>query len=288
MSARKRLAWQHLADRLFTGLCALGAGLALLPLCSLLWLVVRRGAPVLSLDLLTKLPGSAGEPLGGVGHAIAGTLLMVGLACVIGLPAGIGAGVFLAERERHPVAEVVRFLAEVLAGVPSIVVGIAGYGLVVVWSKHFSALAGALSLAFLMVPPLARGTEEVVRMVPSALREAALALGVPEWVASLRVVLRTARGSIATVALLAISRAAGETAPLLFTALSNQYWNLDPTQPTASLTVQIFNDATSPYDEWHQRAWGAALVLLLLVGGLNLLARRLAAASPTGVRMERR
>ncbi len=167
----------------------------------------------------------------------------------------------------------VRFTAEVLAGVPSIVIGIVAYGLVVVPMRRFSAIAGAFALAVLMLPTLARATEELVRLVPGALREASLALGVPEWKTSLRIVLRTALGGIVTAILLSVARAAGETAPLLFTSLNNQYWNFAPDQPTASLTVQIFNYAISPYEDWHQKAWTAALVLLLLVGTLNVAAR---------------
>jgi phosphate transport system permease protein len=249
---------------------------ALVPLASVLWLVVSRGVAGLSFTFFTHLPTPVGEPGGGVGNAVVGTLYMVGLACLLGLPVGIGAGVFLAERGDGRLGRVVRFTADVLAGVPSIVVGIVAYGLVVIPMKRFSALAGAFALALLMIPTLARASEELVRLVPTALREASLALGVPEWKTSLRVVLRTALGGIVTAVLLAVARAAGETAPLLFTALNNQYWNLRPDQPTASLTVQIFNYAISPYEDWHQKAWTAALVLLLVVGALNLLARLVA------------
>ena len=179
--------------------------------------------------------------------------MMVGLACLVGLPLGIGAGVFLAEKGDGSLGRGVRFTAEVFSGVPSIVIGIVAYGVVVLAMRRFSALAGAVALALLMVPTLARSTEELVRLVPGSLREASLALGVPAWKTSLRVVLRTAPGGIVTAALLAIARAAGETAPLLFTSLNNQYWNLRPDQPTASLTVQIFNYAISPYEDWHQQ-----------------------------------
>ncbi|MBF5046380.1 phosphate ABC transporter permease PstA [Aggregicoccus sp. 17bor-14] len=258
-----------------TGLCGLALLGALVPLLSLLWLVVSRGAAGLSLTFFTALPTPVGEPGGGVGNALLGTLYLVLLACLIGLPLGIGAGVFLAEQGDGRFGRAVRFTAEVLSGVPSIVVGIVAYTLVVVPMKHFSAIAGAVALALLMVPTLARTTEELVRLVPPSLREASLALGVPRWKTSLRIVLRTAMGGIVTAVLLAVARAAGETAPLLFTALNNQYWNTRPDQPTASLTVQIFNYAISPYEDWHQKAWSAALVLLLLVGGLNLAARLL-------------
>jgi phosphate transport system permease protein len=211
-----------------------------------------------------------------VGNGILGTLYIVGIACLFGIPLGVGAGVYLAEKGGGRVGDVVRFTAEVLSGVPSIVVGIVAYGLIVLSMRRFSALAGGVALAVLMVPTLARSTEDLVRLVPGTLREASLALGVPQWRTSLKVVLRTAFGGILTAILLAVARAAGETAPLLFTALNNQYWNWRADQPTASLTVQIFNYAVSPYPDWHEKAWGAALVLLLLVGGLSLVARLLA------------
>jgi phosphate transport system permease protein len=258
---------------LVTAVCGAMVVAALVPLGSVLWLVVSRGAPGLSAGFFTSLPAPVGEPGGGVGNAIAGTAMLVGLACLLGLPLGIGAGVFLAERGDGRFGRAVRFTTEVFSGVPSIVVGIVAYGLVVVPMRRFSALAGALALALLMVPTLARATEELVRLVPHTLREASLALGVSGWKTSLRIVLRTAAGGILTAALLAIARASGETAPLLFTSLNNQYWNLRPDQPTASLTVQIFNYAISPYEDWHQKAWTAALVLLLVVGLLNLGAR---------------
>jgi phosphate transport system permease protein len=246
---------------------------AVVPLASLLWLVISHGLPGLTPSFFTALPTPVGEPGGGVANAIAGTATMVGMACVLGIPFGIGAGVFLAEKGDGRLGSAVRFTAEVFSGVPSIVIGIVAYGFVVIPMRRFSALAGALALALLMIPTLARSTEELVRLVPMTLREASLALGVPQWKTSLRIVLRTAAGGILTAILLAVARAAGETAPLLFTALNNQYWNFRPDQPTASLTVQIFNYAISPYSDWHQKAWSAALVLLLVVGLLNVGAR---------------
>ena len=261
---------------MMTGLCALALLIALVPLVSLLWLVVSRGLAGLSWDFFTSTPAPVGETGGGVGNGIAGTLYIVGIACLLGVPLGVGAGVYLAERGNGPLGEAIRFTAEVLSGVPSIVIGIVAYGLVVLPMRRFSALAGGVALAVLMVPTLARSTEELVRLVPRSLREASLALGVPEWRTSLRVVLRTALGGILTAILLSVARAAGETAPLLFTALNNQYWNLRADQPTASLTVQIYNYAVSPYQDWHDKAWSAALVLLLLVGTLSLAARLLA------------
>ena len=261
---------------MMTGLCALALLIALVPLVSLLWLVVSRGLAGLSWDFFTSTPAPVGETGGGVGNGIAGTLYIVGIACLLGVPLGVGAGVYLAERGNGPLGEAIRFTAEVLSGVPSIVIGIVAYGLVVLPMRRFSALAGGVALAVLMVPTLARSTEELVRLVPRSLREASLALGVPEWRTSLRVVLRTALGGILTAILLSVARAAGETAPLLFTARNNQYWTLRADQPTASLTVQIYNYAVSPYQDWHDKAWSAALVLLLLVGTLSLAARLLA------------
>jgi len=275
-----RYAFRRAFSAFMVGLCGLAVAVAMLPLLSLLWLVVSRGVAGLSWTFFTALPAPVGEPGGGVGNALWGTLYLVGLASAMGIPVGVGAGVFLAERGDGTLGRAIRFTAEVLSGVPSIVIGIVAYGLVVVPMKRFSALAGALALAILMVPTLARATEELVRLVPSSLREASLALGVPQWKTSFRVVLRTALGGLATAALLSISRAAGETAPLLFTALNNQYWNFRPDQPTASLTVQIFNYAISPYEDWHQKAWTAALVLLLVIGLANLLSRLISRRNP--------
>ncbi len=269
----KLLARRRAVNAAMTVVTGLAVVVALVPLALLLWLVVSKGAAGLSWTFFTHLPTPVGEPGGGVGNALLGTLYLVGLACLVGLPLGVGAGVFLAERGDGRFGSAIRFTAEVLSGVPSIVVGIVAYGLVVVPMRRFSALAGGVALGLLMVPTLARTTEELVRLVPGSLREASLALGVPQWKTSLRIVLRTALGGIVTAVLLAIARAAGETAPLLFTALNNQYWNFAPDQPTASLTVQIYNYAISPYADWHQKAWTAALVLLLLVGALNLTAR---------------
>jgi phosphate transport system permease protein len=271
--------WRVIKNAVMTGLCGGAVALALVPLASVMWLVVSRGVRSLSWSFFTALPTPVGETGGGIGNAIVGTLFMVGLACVFGLPLGIGAGVFLAERGDGKLGHAVRFTAEVLAGVPSIVVGVVAYGLIVIPMRHFSALAGAVALAILMIPTLARATEEMVRLVPRSLREASLALGVPAWKTSLHVVLRTALGGLINAALLAVARAAGETAPLLFTALNNQYWNFHPSQPTASLTVQIFNYAISPYEDWHAKAWGAALCLMMLIGLLSLLARLLRARS---------
>jgi phosphate transport system permease protein len=275
---------RRIVNGAMTALCALGLVVALVPLASVLWLVVSKGIRGLDLGFFTALPMPVGEPGGGVGNAILGSLYIVGIASAIGVPLGVGAGVYLAERGGGRAGDVIRFTAEVLSGVPSIIVGIVAYGLVVLPMRRFSALAGGVALAVLMVPTLARSTEELLRLVPVTLREASLALGVREWRTSLRVVLRTALGGILTAILLAVARAAGETAPLLFTSLNNQYWNWRADQPTASLTVQIFNYAVSPYEDWHDKAWSAALVLLVLVGLLSLTARMLARSRFRGAR----
>jgi phosphate transport system permease protein len=275
MTLNSSFAYRKFVDRGMAAVCAVCFVAAFIPLISVLWLVISKGAAGLSWAFFTELPKPVGEEGGGIGNALVGTLYMVGLACLIGLPLGVGAGVYLAEKGDGTVGNTVRFMAEVLSGVPSIVLGIVAYALVVIPMGHFSALAGSVALAILMIPTLARATEELVRLVPGSLREASLALGVPNWKTSIRVVLRTAMGGIVTACLLSVARAAGETAPLLFTALNNQYWNVNPGAPTASLTVQIYNYAISPYDDWHAKAWTAALVLLIVVGLLNIASRLL-------------
>ena len=275
MSFHSSFTYRKVVDRGMAAVCAICFVAAFIPLVSVLWLVISKGAAGLSWAFFTELPKPVGEEGGGIGNALVGTLYMVGLACLIGLPLGVGAGVYLAEKGDGTVGNTVRFMAEVLSGVPSIVIGIVAYALVVIPMGHFSAWAGAVALSILMIPTLARATEELVRLVPGSLREASLALGVPNWRTSLRVIIRTALGGIVTACLLAVARAAGETAPLLFTALNNQYWNVNPSAPTASLTVAIFNYAISPYDDWHAKAWTASLVLLIVVGLLNIASRAL-------------
>jgi len=276
--------YRKVVDRGMAAVCAVCFVAAFVPLVSVLWLVISKGAAGLSWAFFTELPKPVGEEGGGIGNALLGTLYMVGLACLIGLPLGVGAGVYLAEKGEGTVGNTVRFMAEVLSGVPSIVIGIVAYALVVIPMGHFSAWAGGVALAILMIPTLARATEELVRLVPGSLREASLALGVPNWKTSLRVIIRTAMGGIVTACLLSVARAAGETAPLLFTALNNQYWNVNPGAPTASLTVAIYNYAISPYDDWHAKAWTASLVLLIVVGLLNIASRALTRSRLKGAR----
>ncbi|HLV19881.1 MAG TPA: phosphate ABC transporter permease PstA [Polyangiaceae bacterium] len=260
-------------DTAFRAACALATILALIPLGLVLYYVTVRGIGGINLAFFTELPKPVGEEGGGMANAIVGTLKLVALACVIGIPPGVLAGVYLAEFGHNRFGQVVRFSADVMAGIPSITVGIFVYTLVVMHTKEFSAIAGGIALAVLMLPTVTRTTEELLRLVPAALHEAALGLGVPKWRATLRVVLRTAAPGIATGVMLAVARVAGETAPLLFTAFNNRFWAEGLDEPTASLPVQIYTYAVSPYEDWHRQAWAAALVLVVLVLLLNVTAR---------------
>src|SRR6516225_6043348 len=211
------------------------------------------------------MPKPVGEPGGGMANAIVGSLMILGIASLIGVPFGVGAGIYLAEFGRNRLGSVIRFTADVLNGVPSIVIGIVGYAIVVLYQHHFSALAGGAALAIMMIPTITRTTEEMLLLVPGALREAAYGLGVPRWRTTLSIVLRTATSGVITGVMLAFARVAGETAPLLFTAFGNQFWNWKLDQPTAALPLQIFTYAISPYDDWHRQAWAGALVLIVLI-----------------------
>jgi phosphate transport system permease protein len=258
---------------LMVGLTYVAAALATLPLLLILGMLLRKGAAAIGPDFFTQTPLPPGEAGGGMANAIVGTLLLVGIASAIGLPIGVGAGLYLAERGGGRLATMVRFLSDVLNGLPSIVIGIFAWQFLVRPVGHFSALAGGVALAAIMVPLVTRATEEMVRLVPASLREAALALGYPRWRTSLSIVLRTALPGIVTGALVAVARVAGETAPLLLTALGNQFWSLSPGEPIGALPLQIFTYAVSPYDEWHAQAWAGALVLLALVLVISLVAR---------------
>jgi len=260
---------RKLVDGAVRVLCLLATALALVPLGLVLFYVASRGIGGIDAAFFTELPKPVGESGGGMANAL------VGLACLFGIPPGVLAGVYLAEFGNHRFAKLVRFSADVMSGIPSITVGIFVYTLIVLRTKSFSALAGGVALAVLMLPTVTRTTEELLRLVPESLREAALGLGVPKWRATLRVVLRTAAPGIATGIMLAIARVAGETAPLLFTAFNNAFWPTGLAQPTASLPVQIYTYAVSPYDEWHRKAWAAALVLVAMVLLLNVSARLL-------------
>ncbi len=260
-------------SRVMVVLTYLAAALAVLPLVLILGYLLKQGAAALSPDFFTQLPKPPGEAGGGMANAIVGTLVVVGIAAAIGLPIGIGAGMYLAERRDAPLATTVRFLSDVLNGLPSIVVGIFAWEFLVRPLGHFSALAGGAALAAIMIPIVTRTTEEMLRLVPNTLREAALALGYPQWRTSLVVVLRTALPGIVTGALVAVARVAGETAPLLFTAFGNQFWSVELGQPIAALPLQVFTYAISPYDEWHAHAWAGALVLIGIVLVISVAAR---------------
>jgi phosphate transport system permease protein len=264
---------RHFIDRMVRGLCVLGTVVALVPLASVLYYVLVRGIGGIDLDFFTELPKPVGEAGGGMGNAVVGTLTLVGLACLFGIPPGVLAGIYLAELGHSRFARLVRFSADVMSGVPSITVGLFVYSLVVLTTKHFSALAGGIALAILMLPMVTRTTEELLKLVPESLREAALGLGVPKWRATLRVMLRTALPGIAVGIMLSVARVAGETAPLLFTAFNNRFWSSGVDEPIASLSVNIYANAVSPYEDWHRQAWAAALVLLLTVLLLNVSAR---------------
>ncbi len=266
---------RKLTDIFVRSACVAAAVIALIPLVSVLYYVTARGIGGINLDFFTELPKPVGESGGGMANAIVGTLKLVFLACAIGIPPGVLAGVYLAEFGHSRFGKLVRFSADVMSGVPSITVGIFVYSLVVLQTKQFSALAGGIALAVLMLPTVTRTTEELLRLVPESLREAALGLGLPKWRATLRVMLRTAAPGIATGVMLAVARVAGETAPLLFTAFNNRFWSSGLNEPTASLPVNIYTYAVSPYEEWHRQAWAAALVLLLLILLLNITARLL-------------
>jgi phosphate transport system permease protein len=265
-------AHRRAVNLLMTTATAACAFVAVAMLLLILGYITVRGAGSLSWQFLTDIPRPIGEG-GGIGNAIVGTLVLLALGSAMGLPAGIAAGVYLAEFGASRFASLVRFVADTLTGVPSIVVGIFVYTILVLPFRHFSALAGAVSLALIMIPIVARTTEEMLRLVPVSLREGALALGAPQWRVTTGVVLPAASSGVATGAMLAVARVSGETAPLLFTALNYNDFSRRLDQPIASLTVQIYNYAISPYDEWHAQAWAATLVLVAIILAINIAVR---------------
>jgi phosphate transport system permease protein len=267
---------RRLVSSLMTGTVAVLALMCVLPLLLIFGYLVVKGATSLSLSFFIKNPVPMGQPGGGVANAIVGSIITTGLAAAIGVPIGVGAGVFLAEYGHGRLGWVVRFVADVLNGTPSIIIGIFAWTWIVKRAGHFSAWAGAVALAVILVPVVARTTEEMVHLVPHALREAALALGYPRWRASLSVVLRTALAGVVTGALVGVARIAGETAPLLFTALGNVNFTTNINEPMQALPLEIYVYATAPFNEWHRLAWASALVLIGLVFALALVARRIA------------
>jgi phosphate transport system permease protein len=256
---------RRFTDHFMTGVAVLTVILVLVPLFAIFAYLVYRGVGSINWAFLTQTPKPVGEAGGGMANAIVGSAFILALASILGVPLGVGAGIYLAEYGRNRLGDVIRFTADVLNGVPSIVIGIVAYSIVVLYQKHFSALAGGVALAIMMIPTITRTTEEMLLLVPQALREAAYGLGIPRWRTTLSITLRTATSGVLTGIMLAFARVAGETAPLLFTAFGNQFWNLRVDQPTAALPLQIFNYAISPYDEWHRQAWAGALVLIVLI-----------------------
>jgi len=256
-----------------SSLCILSVLVAVVPLFLVIYYTLSQGIGALNLDFFIKMPKPVGESGGGMANALVGTAILIGLGSIIGLPVSILAGIYLAENGDNTFGAIVRFFADVLSGIPSIVVGVVAYMLVVLPMKGFSAIAGGVALGILMIPTATRTTEEMIRLVPHSLREAALALGIPQWKTMLRIVLPVALKGITTGILLAIARAAGETAPLLFTALGNRFWSTEINHPIASLTVFIYDYAKAPFEDWNRQAWAAAFVLILLIVIVNVIFR---------------
>ncbi len=259
-SLRRRLSnWTAL------GFITLAALIVTVPLFLILGTVVVRGLGTFNWAFLTQIPKPIGEEGGGMGNAILGSVLLLGFASLIGVPLGIGAGIFLAEYGRNRFGNIVRFTADVLNGVPSVVIGMTTWALVVVPQGHFSLISGSVALGIMMIPVISRTTEEVLLLVPQSIREAALGLGIPKWRTILSVVLRSASAGIVTSVMLAFARIAGESAPLMFTAFGNEFWSSSPNQPVAALPLQIYKYAIQPYEQAHAQAWTAALVLISMI-----------------------
>jgi len=287
---QQQLARRRARGQLMIGLTWIAGAVAIVPLLAIVGYLIVGGASAFSPTFFTSVPAPAGARGGGMANAIVGTVLLVGIGALIGVPIGLGAGLFAAERRGTRLATTVGFIADVLSGLPSVVLGVFVWELVVRPSGRFSALAGGIALGLLIIPLVTRATEEMVKLVPSALNEAAVALGFSKWRSASTVVLRTAMPGIVTASLVAISRAAGETAPLLFTAFGNAYWSVSLFRPIAALPLQIFAYAQSPYDDWRAQAWAGALVLLVIIAAMSLIARavlRARLALVRGSRIER-
>ena len=267
------VAFRKAKNHLMTALMLAATAAVLIPLALIFVHIMKMGFSSLSLDFFTQIPKPTGEAGGGMANGMLGSFVMIGMASLIGLPVGIFGAIYLAEYGGGRTSTAIRFAADVLSGTPSIITGMVAYTLLVVPMKGFSALAGAVALAMIMIPIVLRTTEEQLKMVPGSLREASLALGVPLWRTSLKVTLRSALSGVMTGILLAVARVAGETAPLLFTALGNQFWGEKLTEPMAAIPLQIFNFAIAPYEDWHRLAWAGALVLVTVMFSLSITAR---------------
>ena len=264
---------RHFKSMVANGIIMIFAGMAILPLILVFSYITSSGLPSLNLDFFVKLPAPAGETGGGMANAIAGSVLMVVMSGLMAIPPGLLCGLYIAEFPRQKLAGALRFVIDLMTGVPSIVIGLFAYATLVVPLGGFNAFAGSAALAIIMLPVVSRTTEEILRLIPAQLREAGLALGLPRWKVLLRLIMRAGRSAIATGVFLAIARASGETAPLLFTSFNNQYWTSSLSDPVASLPVQIYTYAISPYEEWHRLAWAGSLVLVSVVFAINLMSR---------------
>lgn len=273
LKSPKNLKRRKLVNSFMITLCILAGIITILPLLYIFFYTTQSGISSLNLDFFTQLPKPVGEDGGGMANAIVGSLILISIGSVIGIPVGILSGIYITEYSRSILSSFVKFITDILSGVPSIIIGIFAYGVIVIPMQRFSALAGGFALGILMIPTVTKITEEMLRLVPQSLREASLALGVSRWKTTLRIVLTTASSGIITGILLAIARAAGETAPLLFTAFGNSFWQTNIDEPMAALPLQIFAYAISPYDDWHRQAWAGAFVLIFLVFVVNLLVR---------------
>lgn len=254
-------------------LCAIAGVITIIPLLYIFFYTTKSGLTALNFDFFTQLPKPVGEEGGGMVNAIVGSVILIGIGSLIGIPVGIMSGIYISEYSKNISAFIIKFVTDILSGIPSIIIGIFAYGLIVINMQRFSALAGGFALGILMIPTITKVTEEMLKLVPQSIREASLALGVSRWKTVLKIVLTTASSGIITGILLAIARAAGETAPLLFTAFGNSFWQTEIDQPIAALPLQIFAYAISPYEDWHRQAWAGAFVLILLVFVVNLIVR---------------
>jgi phosphate transport system permease protein len=273
LEKNKYLRYRKTKSNLILILCVLMAILTIVPLLYIFFYTTASGFKFLSLDFITEMPKPVGETGGGMYNAIIGTLILISIASVIGIPIGILTGIYVAEYSGGLFSNIIKFVTDVLSGIPSIVIGIFAYTIVVMPMGGFSALSGGIALGIIMIPTVIRITEEMLKLVPQSIREASLALGISRWKTTLNIVLKTAMSGIITGILLAIARIAGETAPLLFTAFGNQFFSTSLDEPIASLPIQIYNYAKSPYTDWHEQAWAGALILILLVFVINLIVR---------------
>ncbi|HPS63965.1 MAG TPA: phosphate ABC transporter permease PstA [Ignavibacteria bacterium] len=270
---KRKFEYRKFKSTLMLSLSIAASIIAVLPLLYIFFYTTASGASALNFDFFTNLPKPFGEEGGGMGNAILGTFIMLMIGSTFGIPIGIMTGIYVSEYSGSVMSVIIKFLTDVLSGIPSIVIGIFTYGLIVLQTGKFSALAGGFALGLLMIPTITRTTEEMLKLVPNTLREASLALGITKWKTSLFIVLKTASSGIITGILLALARAAGETAPLLFTSFGNNFWSTSLNEPMSSIPVQIYNFAISPYEDWHKMAWAGAFVLITLVFVVNLIVR---------------